>query len=154
MTLERSPLPSRSMTDRATPVPVVREPDSSAPSRRTDERRTVESAGRRHKPPSRWIRYLGITGRDLLVAVFAIAAIFFAVSHIHPIFANSPPVAQVLTERSPIAPVAKAVLAPTPKDTSEIARLVSSPQFKQDSAAFAEDLVRTGRMSQARADSI
>ena len=95
--------------------------------------------------------WFGIAGRDLAIIVFSIAAIVFAVRQINPIFANQPTVAQQLTRT---VPVAKAVVAPTPRDTSALVRLVASEQFERDRQAFAADLVKTGRMDQARADSI
>jgi len=97
------------------------------------------------------VYWFGIAGRDLAIIVFSIAAIVFAVRRINPIFANQPTIAQQLTRT---VPVAKAVVAPTPRDTSALARLVASSQFERDRQAFAADLVKTGRMDQARADSI
>jgi soluble lytic murein transglycosylase-like protein len=89
---------------------------------------------------------------DAGAIVVLIAAIVFAVSHERPIFAGQPTVVQSLAER---VPVTKPLLAPSaPKDTGRLAALLASPQFVADSAAFASDLVRTGRMSQDRADSI
>ena len=89
----------------------------------------------------------------MAVIVVLVAAIIFAVNHSRPIFAGQPTVVQSLTER---VPVTKPILGPlvVPKDTGRLAQLLASPQFAQDSAAFAADLVRTGRMSQERADSI
>src|SRR6266581_1584614 len=145
------------MPERATDIPLSREPspDPSLQDRRasslSDRREQAGGSARRPaKRASVWARYLGIAGRDLVLIIVAVAAIVFAVSRIHPIFANSPPIAEVLTRQAPIAPVAKAVLAPAPKDSTETERLVSSPQFEADRSAFASDLVRTGRMSQAR----
>ena len=95
--------------------------------------------------------WLGIAGRDLAIIVVAVGAIIFAVRGTHPIFANQPTVAQQLTQTVPAAQV---VVTPTPSDTSKLAQLVSSPQFERDRQAFAADLVKTGRMDQARADSV
>ena len=126
-----------------------REPDASERRRGPD---------RRHEPgPGRRSRYrgmaywLGIAGRDLAIIVVAVGAIIFAVRGTHPIFANQPTVAQQLTQTVPAAQV---VVTPTPSDTSKLAQLVSSPQFERDRQAFAADLVKTGRMDQARADSV
>ena len=103
------------------------------------------------KPKSRMQRYLGIAGRDLAIIAVTLAAIVYSVNRVHPIFANQPHVAESLIKR---VPVAKAALAPTPKDTSELARLVASPKFEEDRKKFAADLVATGHVVPARADSI
>jgi soluble lytic murein transglycosylase-like protein len=90
---------------------------------------------------------------DIGAIVVLIAAIIFAVNHERPIFAGHPTVVQSLAERVPAAkPILGALTAP--KDTGRLAELVASPQFAADRAAFASDLVRTGRMTQERADSI
>jgi hypothetical protein len=123
-----------------------------APERRhAADRRHDASIGRRAKRERGMAYWFGIAGRDLAIIVLSIAAIVFAVRRINPIFANQPTVAQQLTRT---VPMAKSVVAPTPRDTSALARLVASPQFERDRQAFAADLVKTGRMDQARADSI
>lgn len=96
-------------------------------------------------------RWLVIGVRDAAIIVLAMAAMIVSVQQIHPIFANQPTVVARLTAA---APIAKALLGPTPADTGAIAAIVSSPQFATVRDAFAADLVRTGRMSPARADSI
>ena len=128
-----------------TPSPAVQE------RRERSDRRHDGTAGRRGSAKSRKRRIATLVG-DLAAIVVLIAAIVFAVNHARPIFAGQPTVVQSLTEAVPIT---KSVLAPvaTP-DTGRLAELMSSPQFAADSAAFSEDLVRTGRMSQERADSI
>lgn len=98
------------------------------------------------------MRWLGIAGRDAALIVGALVAIVFATRSTHPIFANQPTVVQSLTKAAPT--VAKTVLGPTPADTSRLAKLMASPQFAKDSAAFAADLVRTGHMQPARADTV
>ena len=126
-----------------------REPDASE-RRRGPDRRHEPGPGRRsrHRGTGYW---LGIAGRDLAIIVVAVGAIIFAVRGTHPIFANQPTVAQQLTQTVPAAQV---VVTPTPSDTSKLAQLVSSQQFERDRQAFAADLVKTGRMDQARADSV
>ena len=115
--------------------------------RERHDRRKEQSAGRRG--PRRFTgwkrRVLPLLG-DLAAIVVLAAAIVFALSHEKPIFAGQPTVVQSLAQQAPAAK--------TPADTGELAALVSSPQFEQDRAAFAADLVRTGRMTQERADSI
>lgn len=89
---------------------------------------------------------------DIAAAVVLAAVIVFAVNSERPIFAGQPTVVQSLSER---APLTNPHVAPTPApDTGRLAALLASPQFAADSANFAADLVRTGRMSPARADSI
>jgi len=94
---------------------------------------------------------LGIATRDVAIIIACLAAIIVVVRLMHPIFANQPTVAQQITQT---VPVTKAVLAPTPADTDKLAQLVKSPQFETDRQKFAASLVKTGRMNQARADSI
>lgn len=114
------------------------------------DRRLDSGPGRRarRRGMSYW---LGIAGRDLAIIIVSVGAIIFAIRRTHPIFANQPSVAEQLTRT---VPAAKAVVAPTPTDTSKLAQLVASPQFERDRQAFAADLVKTGRMDQSRADSI
>lgn len=111
------------------------------------DRRGDVTPGRRGSSANRR-RLLTLLG-DLAAIVVLAAAIVFAVNHSRPIFASQPTVVQSLTER---VPATKPLLVP--KDTGRVAALIASPQFAADSAAFAADLVRTGRMSQERADSI
>jgi soluble lytic murein transglycosylase-like protein len=120
--------------------------------RRGGDRRVVPEETRRAAPPSPWTKWLGIAGRDALIIIATVSAIVVSVRQMNPIFAGQPSVAASLTKALPIT---KAALPnATPGDTSELARLMASPQFEQDRKAFAADLVATGRMSQARADSI
>ncbi|HET9729246.1 MAG TPA: lytic transglycosylase domain-containing protein [Acidimicrobiia bacterium] len=86
-----------------------------------------------------------------MLIVITVSAIVFAVRHERPIYANQPSVVQRLTTR---VPATRAVLAPPPADTSKAALVTASPEFERDRRAFAADLVATGRMDQARADSI
>ena len=121
--------------------------------REAADRRAEPDGGRRTRSKRNWSKWLGIAGRDLAIIVVAVSAIVFAVSHEHPIFANQPTVAQRLTTR---VPATRAVLTPKPAtlDTSRAAQVTSTPEFERDRRAFAADLVKTGRMTQARADSI
>src|SRR5438270_8388430 len=122
----------------------------------TDERRTAGDRrhdvepGRRTTPkPASRRRLYALLG-DVAAIVVLLAAIIVAVDHAKPIFAGQPTVVQSLAQR---VPATKPLLIPQ-KDTGRLAALLASPQFAADSAAFAADLVRTGRMSQDRADSI
>ena len=130
-----------------TSAPVAPVPNEGERRDRTD-RRGDRSAGRRGKTRSRK-RLLWTIAGDVAVILVLVAAIVFAVTHERPIFAGQPTVVQSLADR---IPATKPILAP--KDTGRLATLLASPQFAADSAAFSEDLVRTGRMSQERADSI
>lgn len=145
-----SPSPDPSPSPAAAAGPSAARPEAGE-RRSAVDRRETSDAGRRGGDPSRWRRWLGIGGRDLAIILFTVAAIVFSIRHVHPIFANQPTIAAELTHA---LPVAKSALAPKPADTSKVAQLVSSPQFEKDRAAFAADLVKTGRMDQARADSI
>lgn len=123
------------------------------PDRRHTADRRVEGAPSRRgatRPP--WVRWLIVVGRDAAIVIAAVTAIVFSVRHTRPVFANHPTVVAQLAQRAPN--VTRAVIGPTPTDTSRAAQLMASPQFEKDRQAFAADLVRTGRMSQARADSI
>jgi hypothetical protein len=137
------------MSDRDSSIPVGREPADDG-RRSSGDRRREASPGRRvRRDPLKTL--IGIASRDVAIILVSLAAIIVAVRFIHPIFANQPTVAQAITQK---VPATKAVLAPTPPDTDRLAQLVKSPQFETDRKAFAASLVKTGRMNQARADSI
>lgn len=127
-------------------------PESEAAERRqAADRRAEPDVGRRARATGFWSRRLAVAARDLVVVVVAVSAIVFAVRHEQPIFANQPSVAQRLTTR---VPATRAVFAARPADTSKVAQVTANPEFERDRRAFAADLVATGRMDQARADSI
>ncbi len=138
------------MSERASPTVVANE-SLVVERRQAADRRTEPAPERRGLQNSPWMRWVGAAGRDLLVIVITVSAIVFSVRRIHPIFANQPTLAARLTKA---LPVAQAALPASPADTSRVAKLIASPQFARDRAAFAADLVKTGRMSQVRADSI
>jgi hypothetical protein len=138
------------MSERESSVPVVREPEV-ADRRRAADRRAEPTSSRRTPPKPPWQRWSLIAGRDLLIIVATVSAIVFSIRRVRPIFAGQQSVAESLAR---VVPLSKSALPPTPKDTSRVAQLVSSPQFEADRRAFAADLVKTGRMNQARADSI
>src|SRR5947207_12266784 len=119
---------------------------------RTDRRHDTTPGRRGDKHAARKRRIFALLG-DVGVIVVLVAAIIFAVNHARPIFAGQPSVAQSLAERVPLT---KPLLAPTipAPDTGRLATMMASPQFAVDSAALRADLVRTGRMSQERADTI
>ena len=120
--------------------------------RNTGDRRAESAPARRVSKPSAWARYLGIAGRDLLIILGTVSAIVVAVRNSNPIFANQPKVVAELTKTMPA--VTKAVLGETATDTTQRGRLVDTPEFERDRKAFADALVQTKRVPQARADSI
>jgi soluble lytic murein transglycosylase-like protein len=136
------------MTD---PVRSTTQESAAAERRHASDRRAEPDEGRRAPRRDVWVRWLGIAGRDLVIIIVTVGAIVFAVRQARPIFANEPTVVQQLTTR---VPATRAVLAPPPSDTSRAARVTARPEFERDRRAFAADLVKTGRMTQARADSI
>lgn len=93
--------------------------------------------------------------RPVIAVVTLVAAIGYTASVMRPIYAGNAPV---------VGDVIRAVAAPEPppegpfeagRPTADsVARIEASPEFAEQKRRFAEDLVRTGRMSQARADSI
>jgi hypothetical protein len=130
--------------------------DESAPpnDRRTNrDRRRAESESRRGKRDERWRRIAIVAGRDAALVLGTLGAIVVALRMTHPIFANQPTVVEALSKTPSVAPIAKVVLDSAPKD-STIAEIVSSPQFERDRKAFAADLVATGHMDPARADTV
>ena len=98
-----------------------------------------------------WKRF----ARDGIAIVTLIAAIGYTASLMRPIYAGHAPVVGTVI-RSVEAPVA--VIPPTPVFTGELAdsvkRIEASAEYADQTRRFAADLVGTGRMSQARADSI
>ncbi len=108
--------------------------------------------GRRGSRISAGKRRLLTLGGDIAAIIVLVAGIVFAVSHERPIFAGQPTVVQSLAQRVPLT---KPLLLPkAAADTGRLAVLLASPQFAADSANFAADLVRTGHVLPARADSI
>lgn len=132
------------------------ESDTSQP---TDRR---EGRDRRHDPGEtrRGVhaqpvpRLLRIIGRDAAIILGIVGAIIVALRITKPIFANQSTVVQSLAQHAALAPLAKAVLDTMPKDTSARAAIVATPQFEKDRKAFAADLVATGHMDPARADTV
>lgn len=115
---------------------------------------------RREAPTPRHVARWGwkrIT-RDMLTVVALVAAIGFVASRMRPVFAGrAPVVGDVLRSAKPpepqLPPVPEPRLVSGPLADS-IARIEASPEFAEQKRRFAADLVSTGRMSQARADSI
>ena len=142
------------MPDAVSPSLARSEPQKPAEGERrsVNDRRGEPTEERRGAKPSWWRRPVGKVARDVLIGAVSLAAIVFAVEHIHPIFGDQPSVVASLTERIPATQAL--ATSSVPKDTGKIAEIVRSPEFERDRAAFAADLVKTGRMNQERADSI
>lgn len=105
-----------------------------------------EGEGRRdHKAPST----LSYLLRTLVLVGVLVLVIIFAVRSTRPVYASSGTVVEQLRKH---APVAAAVIAPV--ESSTVARLMASPKYQEEKRNFYEDLMRTGRLDSARADSI
>lgn len=87
--------------------------------------------------------------RSLALVVVLLFVIIFAVRHTRPVYASSGTVVEQLRKR---APVAAAVIAPV--ESTTVARLMASPKYQEEKRNFYEDLMRTGQLDSARADSI
>ena len=79
-----------------------------------------------------------------------LAAIGYTASTMRPIYAHKAPVVgDLIKSVSPPAPA-----APPGALADSVAQIEASPEFADQKRRFAADLVATGRMSQARADSL
>jgi transglycosylase-like protein with SLT domain len=139
------------------------QPTEPASERRTpgDRRRDPGPGGRRGapRPPGRLVRALRTAGAYLFAIVTLLCVIAYTVTRMRPIYAGKAAVAEQLATRvpatKPVLPILQAVTGTNPRrDSSTVATMTTSPQFQADRRAFAADLMRTGRMKQARADSI
>ncbi|HEU5174616.1 MAG TPA: lytic transglycosylase domain-containing protein [Gemmatimonadaceae bacterium] len=135
------------MADNETSAATAASASTASDRRHRSDRRTRGGESRRgQRPVPAWQKHVHSTVGYLFAAAALVSVILFAVSRVNPIYASRAPlVEQVL---------ARGTMRQAPVDTSEMARLMASPQFARDHTAFSEDLVRTGRMSKARADSI
>jgi soluble lytic murein transglycosylase-like protein len=86
------------------------------------------------------------------MVVVTLAAIIVGVRVTNPIFANQPNVVESLTEKASITKAFLDTMAPV-KDTLRAA-IVALPEFEADRKAFAADLIATGHMDPARADTV
>lgn len=120
--------------------------------RHSEDRRVAPAPTRRKRERGRWARWSIIGLREAVIGTIAVAAIVFAVRQTQPIYSHQPKVVASLAKTAPS--VTRALIGPTPADTSKVAQMMASPQFERDRQAFAADLVATGRMTQARADSV
>jgi hypothetical protein len=93
--------------------------------------------------------------RDGLTILALLAAIGLVASRMQPVYAGrAPVVGAVMRAAKPELPPAPAPPMVTGALADSVARIEASPEFADQKSRFAADLVRTGRMSQARADSI
>lgn len=136
---------------------------ASASERRTHSERRQEPTRRERrgapKPPGRLVRVLRTIGGYTFAIVTLLCVIAYTVARMRPIYAGRPAVAERLASRVPakeaVLPILQAVTGTNPRRNPEtVDAMMASPQFQEDKRAFAADLVSTGRMSQARADSI
>jgi hypothetical protein len=139
------------------------QPTEPASERRTHGERRRDAGSRerrgRPRPPGRIRRAVRTAGGYLFAIVTLLCVIAYTVTRMRPIYAGKPGVAEQLAARVPakeaVLPILQAVTGKNPRrDSSTVAALTTSPMFEADRRNFAADLVSTGRMSQARADSI
>ena len=116
------------------------------------DRRVDGGESRRGKRPNRNARIAKIIGRDAALVVVTLAAIIVGIRMTNPIFTNQPKVVESLIEKAPIAKAVLDTMAPV-TDTLRAA-IVALPEFERDRQAFASDLVATGHMDPARADTV
>jgi hypothetical protein len=128
-------------------------PDGENERRQRSDRRAAPGPSRRgRKPETRGQRMAKIVARDAVMVVVTLAAIIVGVRVTNPIFANQPNVVASLVKESPIAKAVLDTMAPL-TDTLRAA-IVALPEFERDRKAFASDLVATGHMDPARADTV
>jgi hypothetical protein len=106
-------------------------------------------------PPLSRRRLWKRVARDGVTVLTLLAAIGLVASRMRPIYAGSAPVVgDVLRAAQPELPPAPVAPPVTGEFADSVARIEASPEFADQKRRFAADLVRTGRLSQARADSI
>jgi soluble lytic murein transglycosylase-like protein len=87
--------------------------------------------------------------RSLAAIVLLVGVIIFTVRHTRPVYATRGTLAEELRRNAP--GVAAALGA---ADTSQVAKLMATPEFQQQKRAFYEDVMRLKQVDSARADSI
>jgi hypothetical protein len=120
-----------------------------SPERRTGADRRAggtEGGGRRERKQTSLLAY---ALRSVAIVVVLLFVIIFAVRHTRPVYASKGTVVEQLRKR---APVAADMIAPV--ESSTVARLMASPKYQEEKRNFFEDLMRTGQLDSARADSI
>jgi hypothetical protein len=89
--------------------------------------------------------------RQLLLGALALATIDLAEGGINPVFRGQEPLGERIFAHTGWRDI---VLANAPWIHADSAAAIESPQFDADRAAFAEDLMRTGAVTEVRADSL
>jgi hypothetical protein len=138
-----------------------------APDHAVGDRRHVPSPGRRSDGDPRAAkrkRTLQRIGWDILIILAAISAIGYTASVMRPIYAGrAPVVGNVLKSVAPqevpsaqevASEAAAAAAMPSGALADSVRSIEASPEFAEQRARFKSDLMRTGRMGEARADSI
>lgn len=90
--------------------------------------------------------------KQFLLATIALATINYTAGGILPVLRGRQPIGEILLQNT-IA-WRDTVLARAPWIHSDSSTAMDSPQFRADKVAFAEDLMRTGKVDQQRADSL
>src|SRR5688572_9175079 len=96
--------------------------------RRKSDRRAEPTPSRR-APESRWARWFGIAGPDVLIILGTVTAIVVGVLVTKPVFVSSPKVVEGRTKHAPaVAKVAEAakVIETPPADTTHRGRIVGT----------------------------
>lgn len=116
----------------------------------------METRPSQKKPPSGRTRTLKRIARDAMAVVMLLAAIGYTASLMKPIYAGRAPIVgeMIRSVSPPEAPPPPANLSSTGALADSVRAIEASGDFAEQKRRFSEDLVRTGRMSQARADSI
>jgi hypothetical protein len=87
--------------------------------------------------------------RSLILVCVLLVVIVFTVRNTRPVFATRGTLGEELRKR---APEAAEVLAPV--DSTPIERFMATEKFREEKRNFYEDVMRTGQVDSARADSI
>jgi hypothetical protein len=87
--------------------------------------------------------------RSLVAVCVLLIVIVFTVRHTRPVYATRGTVGEELRKRAPAAAEALA-----PDDSSTIERFMATEKFRDEKRNFYEDVMRTGQVDSARADSI
>jgi hypothetical protein len=116
---------------------------------RDDRREQVAASGGDRRGRRKSLSPLQYILRSLVAIVLLVGIIIFAVRHTRPIYATRGTLAEELRKH---APGVAATLAPD--DTSDVARLMVTPEYQQQKRAFYEDVMRLNQVDSARADSI
>lgn len=96
-----------------------------------------------------WRQRLATVGATSFAILALASTVLYTAAHIKPIYMGQPKLAERVVGRLP-----GEVIAATPADSLQLEARLRTPEFERDRKAFAQDLVATGRMDPARADSI